>query len=93
MVVVRGKTQRAVDWEGLWSRMADRAMGKRQRSTAGYPQTAWELVKPLLAKDWHTRAELKRITARNVNESINSHMALLDKRGKYERTQFRLKKT
>ena len=92
MLVTKGRNTDIVSFEALFARMSDQAMGKRQRSTAGYPQTAWELVRPLLAKGWHTRAELKRITARNVNESINSHMALLDKRGKYERTQFRLKK-
>lgn len=86
------RVYQTVDFESTFNKLTDIWMGKRTRSTAGYPQTAWELVKPLLAKGWHTRAELKRITARNVNESIDSHMALLDKRGKYERTQFRLKK-
>ena len=81
-----------VDWEGLWNRMADRAMGKKRPSTANYPQTAWELVKPILATGWHTHAELKRQTGRHIAEALICHKAELRKRGKHQFTEYRLRK-
>jgi hypothetical protein len=80
-----------LDYESLWGRLADKAMGiRRKKSTADYEQTAWELIRPLL-KDWHSLASLRRITSRDINQAVTAHRKLLDKRGCNSRTQYRLK--
>jgi hypothetical protein len=78
-------------YELLWSSLADKALGIRRRKTVIYPQTAWEAVLPHLAT-WHSVAELKRLTGRNVTSAMESHANLMEKRGKWDRTQYRLKR-
>jgi hypothetical protein len=81
-----------LDYESLWGRLADKAMGiRRKKSTADYEQTAWQLIQPLLAEGWHTHAKLKEITGRHVFTALKTHRGELRKRGINERTQYRLK--